>query len=334
MQEVKMLYSRLEMSLPAGSDGPQNLKVDASLKISSNSEPSREEDLLHTLLRIRDFESALLELFSLGELSGTTHTCLGQEHVPVALMPLLSDDDFVFSNHRGHGHYLARFDDYHGLLAEIMGRDSGICRGVGGSQHIRRGNYFSTGVQGESVPVACGCAWQKKAEGGNGLALAFIGDGTWGQGAVYEALNMASLWSLPLVIAVENNEISQTTSSDRNLAGTIRDRVAAFGVDYLCIKIVDVLDMREQIIPFLEQTRQERTPLVIEFKVSRLGPHSKGDDTRNPATLERLEANGWESYYRAKDSDRFSRLELHSKEFIDALIEQVKNEPLSEWQAK
>src|SRR5689334_8304059 len=98
---------------------------------------------LELLLLIRHFEEALLRLFQAGRLSGTTHTCLGQEHVPVAVMPLLRDDDFVFSNHRGHGHYLARFDDPDGLLAEIMGREGGVCRGVGGSQHIRRGRYFS-----------------------------------------------------------------------------------------------------------------------------------------------------------------------------------------------
>ena len=123
----------------------------------------------------------------------------------MTVMPLLRQDDFVFSNHRGHGHYLARFDDPEGLLAEIMGRAGAVCHGVGGSQHIRRGRYFSTGVQGESVPVAVGAALQLKREGHGALAILFIGDGTWGQGAVYEALNMAKLWQLPLIFLMENN---------------------------------------------------------------------------------------------------------------------------------
>src|SRR6185437_13571078 len=99
---------------------------------------------LDRLLMIRHFEQALLELFSQGRLNGTTHTCLGQEYIPVALYPLLDEGDFVFSNHRGHGHYLARFDDPAGLLAEIMGREGAVCNGVGGSQHIFRDRYLST----------------------------------------------------------------------------------------------------------------------------------------------------------------------------------------------
>ena len=113
---------------------------------------------LSSLLMIRHFEQAVLDLFARGLLNGTTHTCLGQEYVPVALGPLLAPDDFVFSNHRGHGHYLARFDDPAGLLAEMTGREGAVCSGVGGSQHIFRGTYLSTGVQGESLPVAVGTA--------------------------------------------------------------------------------------------------------------------------------------------------------------------------------
>jgi len=120
------------------------------------------DDELELLLLIRHFELELLDLYGRGELNGTTHTCLGQEYVPVAVSGLLRDGDFILSNHRGHGHYLARYRDPHGLLAEIMGRDGAICEGVGGSQHIRREGYLSTGVQGESLPVAAGIALHLK----------------------------------------------------------------------------------------------------------------------------------------------------------------------------
>ena len=120
------------------------------------------DDELELLLLIRHFELELLDLYGRGELNGTTHTCLGQEYVPVAVSGLLRDGDFVLSNHRGHGHYLARYRDPHGLLAEIMGRDGAICEGVGGSQHIRRDGYLSTGIQGESLPVAAGIALHLK----------------------------------------------------------------------------------------------------------------------------------------------------------------------------
>jgi TPP-dependent pyruvate/acetoin dehydrogenase alpha subunit len=104
------------------------------------------DDDLGALLVIRHFERRLLELFDEGQLSGTTHTCLGQEYVPVALAPLLEPADVVVSNHRGHGHYLARYDDAAGLLAEIMGREGGLCQGVGGSQHLHREGFLTSGV--------------------------------------------------------------------------------------------------------------------------------------------------------------------------------------------
>ncbi|SVC73219.1 uncharacterized protein METZ01_LOCUS326073, partial [marine metagenome] len=114
---------------------------------------------LERLILIREFELLLLHLFSQGKLNGTTHTCLGQEYIPVSVSRFLTEADFVFSNHRGHGHYLARFDDPSGLLAEIMGREGGICHGVGGSQHLYRDRqHLSTGIQGESLPVAVGVA--------------------------------------------------------------------------------------------------------------------------------------------------------------------------------
>ncbi len=122
---------------------------------------------LELLLLIRQFELAVLELFSRGQLHGTTHTGLGQEYIPVALRPLLEPQDFVFSNHRGHAHYLSRFADPAGLLAELMGRDGAVGHGVGGSQHIHRDRYLSTGIQGQSLPVAAGAALHlKRAEPG------------------------------------------------------------------------------------------------------------------------------------------------------------------------
>src|SRR5690606_28817310 len=190
---------------------------------------SLSDDDLGLLLMIRHFERKLLDLFGQGLVQGTTHTCLGQEYVPVALAPLLDERDYVSSNHRGHGHYPARFRDPYGLLAEILGREGAVCGGVGGSQHILSGRYLSTGIQGESLPVATGVALRLRDAEPGALALAYIGDGTWGEGAVYEALNMAALWRLPLVVVTENNGIAQTTPTSAQLAGTIGDRARAFG---------------------------------------------------------------------------------------------------------
>lgn len=295
---------------------------------------------LEMLLFIRHFELALLRLFQEGRLSGTTHTCLGQEAIPVALMPLLRDDDFVFSNHRGHGHYLARFgrNDRRncaaGLLAEIMGREGAVCHGVGGSQHIRRGRYFSTGVQGESLPVAVGAALQLKREGQGGVAVPFIGDGTWGQGAVYEALNMAALWQVPLVVMVENNGISQTTSSQTNLAGTIEARARAFGVDYLRCTEDDVVALRSAFGSVIENARQQHRPAVIECLTRRLAAHSKGDDTRPAEEIARHHEESWVERLRLADPDLFTETAQRIHAEIEEIVAEISPQPASTWSAK
>lgn len=286
-----------------------------------------DEDLKLALL-IRHFEQKLLDLFSQGLINGTTHTCLGQEYIPVALRPLLSLDDFIFSNHRGHGHYLARYGDVHGLLAEIMGRVGAICGGVGGSQHILRDRYLSTGVQGQSLPVASGVALAMKRSSPGSLACAYVGDGTWGEGAVYEALNMAQLWHLPLVVVVENNGIAQSTETDIQMAGTIAGRCAGFGIRYKHMESVDINDIRRQLEPYFQWVRRFVQPLVIEFETSRIGPHSKGDDTRPAETVEKIRQDDWCLRYETEFPEQFMRCDNEMRARIDRITEEVTASPL------
>jgi acetoin:2,6-dichlorophenolindophenol oxidoreductase subunit alpha len=267
-----------------------------------------DEDLAR-LLMIRRFEEKLLELFARGELNGTTHTCLGQEYIPVAVEPLLHEHDYVFSNHRGHGHYLARYGDPAGLLAEIMGREGAICQGVGGSQHILRDRYLSTGVQGESMPVAAGVALSLKRREPGRLACVYIGDGTWGEGAVYEALNMARLWDLPLLVVVENNGIAQSTPTCLQMAGTIAARAQAFDIAHVLIESADPSEIRAVLAPWVDRVRAGN-PLVAEFITHRVGPHSKGDDSRPAAELAELQ--DWYVRYEASYPEQVSRLDAHS----------------------
>ncbi|WP_061294339.1 thiamine pyrophosphate-dependent dehydrogenase E1 component subunit alpha [Herbidospora cretacea] len=277
---------------------------------------------LDRLLLIRHFERALLDLFAKGELNGTTHTCLGQEIVPVAVSGLLGPDDRVFSNHRGHGHYLARFDDPAGLLAEIMGREGAVCGGVGGSQHILRDGYVSTGVQGESLPVAAGAALHLRGSGA--LACAYIGDGTWGEGAVYESLNLAALWGLPLLVVVEHNGIAQTTPTELAMSGDIAARCAAFGVRHVALPADDVGAVRAVLEPLVSSVRTG-SPLVVEFAVNRLGPHSKGDDTRSGVD----ELRDW---YRDMSGDTgFAEADARAHDLVDSVVREVKARPASRW---
>jgi TPP-dependent pyruvate/acetoin dehydrogenase alpha subunit len=260
--------------------------------------------LYEQMFLIRAFEERMLELFQDGKLFGTTHTYSGQEAVAVAVMANLATDDVVFSSHRCHGHYLARFDDPEGLLAELTGKSGGVCGGRGGSQHLCHDSFFSNGIQGGYMPIATGMALAEKRSGGRGIVVAFIGDGTLGEGAVYESFNLASLLEVPLLVVLEDNGYAQTTPVHLNLAGSMRQRAEAFGIETGESDGNDV----EQLLPVfqeaVERVRRGGRPWVQLVHTYRLGPHSKGDDHR---PLDEIEA------WRAKDPLRIARARL-SKE--------------------
>lgn len=239
------------------------------------------------IYRIRCFEERLLELFTEGKLNGTTHTGLGQEATAVGVIANLGASDLIFSSHRCHGHYLARFADMRGLLAEIMGRTGGVCGGRGGSQHLCREGFFSNGIQGGYLSIAVGMAYAEKNRQSGAIAVAFIGDGTLGEGAIYEALNLASLWSVPLLVVVENNGYAQTTPVTANLAGSMRARFEAFGLPCGEIESTDVLELQERFRGVVAEVRATCRPRVEIVRNFRLGPHSKGDDFRPVAEIER-----------------------------------------------
>jgi pyruvate dehydrogenase E1 component alpha subunit len=283
------------------------------------------------LLLIRNFERKILDLFEQGLLNGTTHTCLGQEHVPVALRTLIGPRDFVFSNHRGHGHYLARYDDPVGLLSEIMGRQGAVCHGVGGSQHIRRDRFLSTGVQGQSLPVAAGTALHLKRSEPGRLACAYIGDGTWGEGAVYEALNLAALWRLPLVVVVEHNGIAQSTPTRAQMAGDIAGRARAFGITHYRTASADLAEIRAELTPHFETVRRDCQPLVAEIAVHRAGPHSKGDDTRPEEAKKRAREGDWYQRYAAEFPEPVAYWDGATGRLIDQVAAEVAAAPLAAW---
>jgi 2-oxoisovalerate dehydrogenase E1 component len=245
--------------------------------------------LLAQALTIRRTEERLLSLFAGGRISGTVHTCIGQEWTGVAVADALRPGDFVFSNHRCHGHYLARTGDVEGLVAEIMGRRTGVCGGKGGSQHLCKDGFFSNGIQGGIVPVAAGLAMARRLEGAGNIAVVFIGDGTLGQGVVYETLNIAAKWSLPLLIVLEDNGVAQSTCQDETLAGSIKGRAYAFGLD---VRTGDTWDPSGLIATVSEavcQIRRTRKPLLLHVRTYRLKAHSKGDDDRKVEEVQAFE---------------------------------------------
>jgi TPP-dependent pyruvate/acetoin dehydrogenase alpha subunit len=245
------------------------------------------EALYEQMVLIRRVEETLLDLYGAGKLVGTTHTCIGQEANAVGVISNLEPArDVVFSNHRCHGHYLAFTGDVEGLLAEVMGKATGTCGGKGGSQHLCNGNFYSNGVLGSTVPVATGMALAEKRKATGAITVVFIGDGTLGQGVVYEALNMASLWSLPALYVVENNFYAQSTPSRLALAGGIPDRAMAFGIETAQLATTDVEEIRAASAEAVDRVRSTGRPSFLVLDTYRFSPHSKGDDNRDPSEIE------------------------------------------------
>jgi TPP-dependent pyruvate/acetoin dehydrogenase alpha subunit len=236
--------------------------------------------LYRGMLVIRRFEERLLSLFDEGVLTGTTHCCIGQEADCVAVIRHLERGDHVFSNHRCHGHYLAQTGDAVGLLAEIMGKRSGVCGGVGGSQHLWAPDFASNGILGGTVPAAAGIAMAEQLNGNGRLSVVFVGDGALGEGVIYETLNIASLWRLPLLVVVEDNAWSQSTPRHLNLAGDIASRFAAFGIPVTSLDSTDVVEIDAVAQTEVQLTRETPGPRALVIHTYRLCHHSKNDDNR------------------------------------------------------
>ena len=234
---------------------------------------------------IRALEEAILELLSQGKVFGTTHACIGQEADSVGILSHAMPEDMVFSTHRGHGHYLALTGDVDGLVAELMGRTTGICGGRGGSQHVSQPNFLSNGVLGGTIPSATGVALAKKLLKEPGCVIAFMGDGTLGEGVIYEAFNMASLWRLPILYVLEDNGYGQTTPKALAVAGDIELRGKAFGLATSTLETTDVEVIYKHAGPLVEAAHSGE-PTMWVISTYRLCPHSKGDDTRPPAEVE------------------------------------------------
>jgi TPP-dependent pyruvate/acetoin dehydrogenase alpha subunit len=230
----------------------------------------------------------VLANFGRGIFFGTTHTCLGQEANAVGVLADISEDDVVFSNHRCHGHFLAYGGDARALFAELMGRKTGICGGRGGSQHIHWRNFYSNGIQGGIIPIATGTALAEKYKRSTAVSIAFLGDGTMGEGVIYEAFNLASLWKAPILFVVENNHIAQTTPIELAVAGSIPARFSAFGIPSTQIETSDVREVTKISSSLLSQVRQDQSPQALIIDTHRFGPHSKGDDTRNSELIEAM----------------------------------------------
>ena len=244
------------------------------------------EQLYEKMALIREVEERLLELFSQGKLFGTTHTYSGQETIAAGILSQLQPGDIVFSNHRCHGHYLAFTDDVEGLISELMGKRAGVCRGIGGSQHLCAKNIYTNGVLGSIMPNAVGMALAEKRQGRRSVTTVFLGDGAMGEGVVYESMNMAGLWSAPVLIVIEDNHYAQSTPSRLQVAGKLADRPRAFGIATREMAGNDVEEIHRAAGAILKEMREQPRPHCLVIDTYRLNPHSKGDDVRDKQEIE------------------------------------------------
>lgn len=274
---------------------------------------------------VRSVEEHLFSLYETGELNGTIHACIGQELSGIAVCGNLSQGDFVFSNHRCHGHFLALTSDVKGLVAELMGYAEGVCGGVGGSQHLFvKDRFYSNGIQGGIVPVAAGRALAEKLKKTGNIGVVFIGDGTLGQGAVYETLNIASKWRVPLLVVVEDNRYAQSTPKADTLAGSIKDRFKAFDIAVFEGGLSDWDSLVEKSIAAIKQVRSSEGPVALILDAYRLCSHSKNDDCRSKDEIADYALRDPINVYASAYPDVYAQEKLKVDSYVEELIEKVR----------
>ncbi|MHB9025380.1 MAG: thiamine pyrophosphate-dependent dehydrogenase E1 component subunit alpha [Armatimonadota bacterium] len=240
-----------------------------------------QRELLCRMLLIRRFEERVDALFADGELKGTSHLAVGQEATAVGACAALAPDDYVTSNHRGHGHFLARGGDPSRIMAELFGKATGYSQGRGGTQHMADfsiGFLGMNGITGGMLPIAAGAAYSARYRNSRQVTLAFFGDGASNQGTFHETLNMAAIWQLPLVLFCENNCYAMSSPASCMVSvGDIAARAAGYGMPGCVIDGNDVLAVRETVRQAAQRARSGEGPTLIEAKTYRLLGHSRGD---------------------------------------------------------
>jgi pyruvate dehydrogenase E1 component alpha subunit len=242
--------------------------------------------------RIRTFEEHVNELYRSAKMPGLAHLYIGEEAVAVGVCEALRRDDYITSTHRGHGHCLAKGAAVDRMFCELLGKEAGYCRGKGGSMHIadhENGNLGANAIVGGSTGIATGAAFSAKARGSDQVAVCFFGEGALGQGVLYEVMNMAALWKLPVVYACENNQYNEYTHYSETTAGEIGARAAAFGIPVEEIDGQDAVAVYAAALRAVERARAGAGPSFLVCNTYRFHGHHVGDVDR--------------AYYRTKDEE-------------------------------
>ena len=302
-------------------------------------------DLYSRMLRIRLVEERLAQVQAEGELPGPVHLYIGQEAVAVGVCAHLTDEDWIASTHRGHGHFLAKSRETRKLVAEVYGRATGVCGGKGGSMHvadISKGILGANGIVGGGIGLATGAALTAKTQGKRRVSVAFFGDGAANQGVLMEALNIAALWKLPLILVCENNGFSEFSPTEVVTAGEIWKRASPFGVPSQAVDGNDVLAVYAAAKEAIERARRGEGPTLLEMRTYRLRGHVEAEksflsktyrtddevETRRAVEpLLRCRALLWEAKI---DDAAVSEIEARERSEVDAAFEYAAQSPWPE----
>jgi acetoin:2,6-dichlorophenolindophenol oxidoreductase subunit alpha len=285
------------------------------------------------MVRIRLFEEQVNELYTRALMPGLAHLYSGEEAVAVGICEALHIDDYITSTHRGHGHCLAKGASPDRMFAELLGREAGYCRGKGGSMHIAdpaTGNLGANAIVGGSVGIATGAAFAAKQLGNGRVAVCFFGEGALGQGSLYEVMNLAQLWKLPLLYVCENNLYNEYTHFSETTAGTILGRAAAFGIEAESVDGQDVRAVNQVATSMVKRARAGGGPAFLQADTYRYSGHHVGDINRE--------------YYRSKQEEQHWKTErdpikLHADWLLTqgqadaAMLDQIAAEARAEMEA-
>ncbi len=237
-------------------------------------------ELYKLMVRIRFHEEAVKVLFTQGKIGGTTHLCIGQEAIPAGVIAQLRPDDFISSTHRGHGHMIAKGGKLKLMLAEILGRIDGYCKGKGGSMHIASitlGNLGANGIVSGGLPIAVGSGLSAKMRGTDQITVVSFGDGAANEGNTHESMNLASVWQLPVLFLFENNRYAVSTPTSKSMGGSMEKRAAGYDLPF---KKVDGMDLEAVYIAAKEAiayVRSGKGPYVMQCETYRYEGHYYGD---------------------------------------------------------
>ena len=299
-----------------------------------------ELEALKKMWEIRIFEELIQELFEAGELHGTMHLCIGQEATAVGGAGILRESDWIVSTHRNHGHCIAKGTDIRSMFAEILGKKTGTNEGKGGSMHIADldvGNLGSNGIVGAGFPIAAGAALSAQMQGTDQVVLCYAGDGATNEGSFHEALNLASIWQLPVIYFIENNQYGMSSSIEQMVnIEKLSDRGKSYGIEGITIDGNDLSLVSETVSKAVSKARRGGGPTLIEALTYRHKGHSKSDRLtyrskdeyldwkENNDPILRLESQLIQN--KKADEDQIRRLEITIRRELTDLVASVKKD--------